>query len=580
MSEDVTQSLKGLSLSTNDVAQTQQILEPRQHHAVAGLELAVASLRELIGWPLLYAEEGAAIGVRWPKGMLLHGPPGCGKTLVARSVAAEFDAEVHEISAASVFGAYTGESERKLREAFEAAEATAKSGRAAVIFLDEVDALCPRRDSQHQHEARVVAQLLTLMDGASSQEGTDGRLSIVAATNRPNVLDPALRRPGRLDREVAIPVPGPTERAAILQLHAGSLPLADDVALPDLATACHGYSGADLAALCREAAMTALSDAAAAILEGGSEGSEVDMKLARPVSQADFEGAMKRVGPSITRGSEVAVSPVLWESIGGLEDVKARLQQAVEWPLQHAGAFQRLGLTAPRGILLHGPPGCSKTTLARAAVTASKASLFPLSGAQLYSMYVGEGEALLRGTFKMARQAAPSIIFLDEVDSLAGKRDEGEGGRGGSSGHAGSRLLSALLTEMDGMELATGVQILAATNRPGALDAALLRPGRLDLILYVPPPDVAGRLQTLQIHTQDMPLAEDVDLQAMAAACDMFTGAELAGLCREAAITALREDLQGATQVCARHFAVARSGMQPALTKQSLEQYAKWQRNK
>ncbi|KAL3148141.1 hypothetical protein ABBQ38_014423 [Trebouxia sp. C0009 RCD-2024] len=421
MSDEVIKRLRELSIA-DGAEHSASHTAPAEVHAVAGLDLALASLRELIGWPLLYAKEGAAIGIRWPKGILLHGPPGCGKTLVARSVAAEFGAEVHEVSAASVFGAYTGESEQKLRDAFEAAEATARGGRAAVIFLDEVDALCPRRDAQHQHEARVVAQLLTLMDGASMQEGIEGRLSIVAATNRPNVLDPALRRPGRLDREIAIPVPGPTEREAILKLHAGSLPLADDVALPDLATACHGYSGADLAALCREAAMAALSDAAAAMLAGGyTDGEEgLDMELARPVSQADFQAAMKKVGPSITRGSEVSVSPVSWDSIGGLHDVKARLQQAVEWPLQHADAFLRLGLTAPRGVLLHGPPGCSKTTLARAAATASKASMFPLSGAQLYSMYVGEGEALLRGTFKLARQAAPSIIFLDEVDSLAG----------------------------------------------------------------------------------------------------------------------------------------------------------------
>eukprot|EP00891_Asterochloris_glomerata_P007187 jgi/Astpho2/7187/Aster-01505 len=515
-----------------------------------------------IGWPLQHAELGADLGVDWPRGLLLHGPPGCGKTLAARFVAEECGARLHSISAAQIFGAYTGkrktlcppagESERRLREAFEGAEAEARRGQPVVIFLDEIDAMCPRRDAGRQHEAHL-----------------GGRLTIIAATNRPNAIDPALRRPGRLDREVLIPVPGPQERTAILRLQAAGLPLDSSVDLPGLAVACHGYSGADLAALCRQAAMVALTEAASALLSGEQLEAALDPDLARPVSQVDFEAAMKKVGPSITRGSEVEVSPVLWEDIGGLPEVKQRLKQAVQWPLEHASSFERLGLSPPRGVLLHGPPGCSKTTLARAAATASRASLFPLSSAQLFSMYVGEGESLLRATFRLARAAAPSIIFLDEVDSLAGSRAEGDSGSGAT---AGVRLLSALLTEMDGLELATGVQVIAATNRPGAIDAALLRPGRLEMLLFVPPPDAAGRLQVLEIHTRSMPLAPD----AWAAATDLFTGAELAALCREASMAALREDIHGAQHVAARHFAQSRAAIQPGLTAAALQKMAAW----
>ncbi|KAK9812818.1 hypothetical protein WJX72_004297 [[Myrmecia] bisecta] len=547
----------------------------RAEHKVAGLTQALAALRELIGWPLMYADEATAIGVCWPRGLLLHGPPGCGKTLLVRSVAQEFGALVHSVSAASIFGAYTGESEQRLREAFEAAHADAAAGRPTVVFLDEIDALCPRRDAGKQHEARVVAQLLTLLDGAGGRRASAGHLSVVAATNRPNAIDPALRRPGRLDREVAISVPNLQDRAAILQLHARALPLGGNVDLAGLAAACHGYSGADLAALCREAAMHAMASDAEAFLEGRSDSAGVS--LTGHVSQGDFQAAMQRVGPSITRGSEVDVPAVRWEDIGGLEEVKRRLQQAVEWPLLHEAAFKRLGLAPPRGVLLHGPPGCCKTTLARAAATASKATLLALSGAQLYSMYVGEGEALLRDIFKRARLAAPSIVFLDEVDAVAGRRAEGQGtANGGGGAEAGVRLLSALLTEMDGMELATGVLVLAATNRPQAIDPALMRPGRFDLLLYVPPPDAAGRLQTLQIHTRSMPLAADVDLQALADSTDLFTGAELEGLCREAAIAALREDLEGASEVAARHFHTARAATRAALTAQQLQQFASW----
>ncbi|KAF5839903.1 P-loop containing nucleoside triphosphate hydrolase protein [Dunaliella salina] len=417
--------------------------------SVAGAAEALQALRELIGWPSMYRNEGAALGVQWPKGVLLHGPPGCGKTLLVRSVVEELGAALHIASASDVFGAYLGESEGRLRAVFEAAQKDADEGRTTVVFLDEVDALCPRRDGQRQHESRVVAQLLTLLDGAASgggrgampargmhkQQDMKGHVVVVAATNRPNALDPALRRPGRLDREVVVPVPSATERAAILRLHTQGLQLHPRVDLASIATSCHGYSGADLAALAREAALHSLTRAASHLMHNtaptsqqslpplqqhwnGSAPRAANIQVEAAVGHVepdDFQEAMKRVGPSIVRGMEVEAPHTSWEDVGGLPDVKKRLRQAVEWPLCHPEAFQRLGLAPPRGVLLYGPPGCSKTTLARAAASASKATLLPLSCAQAFSMFVGEGESLVRDVFRRARQASPSIIFLDEV---------------------------------------------------------------------------------------------------------------------------------------------------------------------
>ncbi|MEW5302448.1 MAG: hypothetical protein WDW36_005234 [Sanguina aurantia] len=597
-------SLSGdASAETVVEAGTAGVLVSVANAGVAGAGVALQAMRELIG------------------GCCCMAPPGCGKTLLVRTVAAEYGAVVHELTAASVFGAYVGESERKLRAVFEAAQADADAGRVAVVFLDEVDTLCPRRDGQRQQETRIVAQLLTLLDGATSTQppplpqqqqqhqqqqtptrATDhlpstrhthhsssaahpgrgcpaGHLVVVAATNRPNAIDPALRRPGRLDREVLVCVPGLADREAILRLHTQGLVLAAGVDLAALATACHGYSGADLAALAREAAMGALTLAASVMLTDPS--ADIDAVPVLPITPADFASALKRVGPSIVRGAEADIKPVLWEDVGGLQSVKLRLQQAVEWPLRHRDAFERMGLTPPRGVLLHGPPGCSKTTLARAAATASGATLLPLSCAQLYSMYVGEGEALLRDTFGRARMAAPSIIFLDEVDAVAASRSQvsggGAGGQGGGGADAGLRLLSTLLTEMDGMELATGVLVLAATNRPFAIDAALMRPGRFDAVLYVPPPDAEGRAQILRVHTRGMPLAADVDLDLLACdATECMTGAELAGVCREAAMAAVREDMQFASEVAMRHFSQALASTRPSLTPELLDRYESW----
>jgi SpoVK/Ycf46/Vps4 family AAA+-type ATPase len=561
--------------------------------SLTGMDDVLDALREAIIWPHLYHQQGASLGISWPRGLLLHGPPGTGKSSAVAAVAKECNASIHTITAASIFGAFTGQSERRLREVFEAAQLEAESegnNHPVIIFIDEIDALCPKRDSKRQHEARVVAQLLTLMDGAATSSGNNkgggggqipsssssSHIVVIAATNRPNAIDPALRRAGRFDREVSVNIPLLPSRLAILERLVEKMPLAGDVDLHNIAAKCHGYTGADLSALCREAAMKAINSTNKMLMLDSTTGNG----NAVLVKMGDFMGAMSKVGPSIARGVAVDFIPIQWDDIGGLEDVKLKIKQAVEWPLKHADAFERLGLTAPRGVLLHGPPGCSKTTLARAAATASGATFVSLSGAQVYSMYLGEGEALLRDAFKRARLSAPSIIFLDELDSIVGKREHsnsgGNSGSGSGLSESGSRILSTLLTEMDGLELAQGVLVMGATNRPTALDAALLRPGRFDIALFVPPPDYQGRIAALKFHSRKMPLGEDVDFEEMARGTEMFTGAELAAVCREAALSALREDPGAARAVCARHFEDALRGSTPLLDEKLLEKYASW----
>ena len=563
---------------------------------IAGAEEALRALRECVVWPALYAAEAAALGATFPRGVLLHGPPGVGKTASAMAVAREAGAVVVALGAGDVFGPYAGDAEARLRDAFRDAERKCAEGTPCVILLDEIDAMCPARGvDAGLSGSRVVAQLLTLMDDGGAAEGgsesPNPKPAVIATTNRPNALDPALRRPGRFDVEVEISLPSAKQRLAILRLHARALPLADDVDLEVVAGNAKGYSGADLAALCREAAMASIRDAA-----GSAATSSANVKthsLSAPVVAArHFSAAAGRVGASVTRGAAIEPSATTWDDVGGLDDVKKRLKQAVEWPLRHAAAFRRLGLAPPRGVLLHGPPGCAKTTLARAAATASGATVIALSAADVFSKYVGEGERALRDAFARARRAAPAILLLDEIDGMVGNRGEaaaasGSGGASGN-GNAGNdvaaRVLSALLVEMDGLEVGGGdgggdgdaaagnVLVVATTNRPAALDAALTRPGRLDMVLYVPPPDAQGREAALRVHARGVPLAPDVDLRAVARRAERFTGAELRGVIREAALAALRQDM-GASAVAAAHVDAALAATRPALAESDL---AKW----
>ncbi|EMS48171.1 Cell division control protein 48-like protein B [Triticum urartu] len=516
----------------------------RAEEAVAGNRMALQALRELVIYPFLYARQSRLLGLKWPRGLLLYGPPGTGKTSLVQAIVRECSAHLTMIKyylslmasiptilalicqigvpfvshTYSVHKAHAGEGEKFLREAFSEAYSQASQGRPAIIFIDELDAICPRRNSRREQESRIVGQLLTLMDGNKKSSKKLPHVVVVASTNRVDAIDPALRRPGRFDSEIEVTVPTVEERLQILKLYSKNLHLDENVDLQIIAGWCNGYVGADLEALCREAARLAYRR-----LSNSSEDGKVLTLL-----MEDWESAKSQIKASMIRGVTKEAPTVSWDDIGGLKDLKKKLQQAVEWPIKHATAFARLGISPVRGVLLHGPPGCSKTTLAKAAAHAAQASFFSLSGAELYSKYVGEGEALLRRTFQRARLSSPSIIFFDEADAIAPKRT----GPSGDSGNAtvGERLLSTLLTEMDGLELATGIIVLAATNRPKAIDAALLRPGRFDMVLYVPPPDAQGRHEILRIHTRKMKLGEDVDLGEIAERTELFTGADLEGL--------------------------------------------------
>lgn len=484
----------------------------------------------------------------------------CVQTSLVEAVVLESGAHLTRISTSSVHRAHVGESEKFLRESFAQAYSHGSSGKPSVIFIDEIDAICPRRDNRKEQESRIVGQLLTLMDGSRISSKSLPNVVVVASTNRVDAIDPALRRPGRFDVEIEVNVPTAEERLKILELYSRNVN--GKVDLQAIARSCNGYVGADLEALCREAARLAYRR-----LSNGAQAGEV-----LTVIMEDWENAKSEVGPSITRGVTKEFSKISWDDIGGLKDLKKKLQQAVEWPIKHSHAFARLGISPLRGVLLHGPPGCSKTSLAKAAAHAAQASFFSLSGAELYSKYVGEGEALLRRTFQKARLAAPSILFFDEADAIAPKRGSHDGNSSGNI-TIGERLLSTLLTEMDGLELATGIIVLATTNRPYAIDAALLRPGRFDLVLYVPPPDIEARCEILRIHTRQMNLGTDIDLIQIANKTDLFTGADLQGLCREAGMVALREDITADT-VYDRHFQAAMESLKPSLTRSMIEEYS------
>ncbi|TYH60908.1 hypothetical protein ES332_D07G012000v1 [Gossypium tomentosum] len=536
----------------------------KAEEAVGGNAKALQALRELIVFPLIYSREAQKLGLKWPRGLLLYGPPGTGKTSLVRAIVRESGAHLIVLSPHSVHRAHAGESERILREAFSEASSHASSGKPSIIFIDEIDVLCPRRDSRREQDVRLASQLLTLMDSNKPSATSVPRVVVVASTNRVDAIDPALRRSGRFDDEVEVTTPNEEERFQILKLYTKKVPLDPSVDLQVVVASCNGYVGADLEALCREATMSAVKRST----DAGEVPSVVNLTM------DDWKLAKSVVGPSITRGVTVDIPKVSWDDIGGLKDLKKKLQQAVEWPIKHSAAFARLGISPMRGVLLHGPPGCSKTTLAKAAAHAAQASFFSLSGAELYSMYVGEGEALLRNTFRRARLAAPSIIFFDEADVVAAKR----GGSSRNSTTVGERLLSTLLTEMDGLEQAKGILVLAATNRPHAIDPALMRPGRFDLVLYVPPPDMEARYEILRVHTQNMKIGDDVDLRRIAEDTELFTGAELEGLCREAGIVALRENIS-ATLVSNRHFETVKLSLKPALTRDEIETYSSFMKN-
>ena len=494
---------------------------------IGGLGDAVARVREMIELPLRHPELFKRLGVEAPKGVLLHGPPGTGKTLLAKAVANETNSNFYTIGGPEIMSKFYGESEEKLRNIFEQAEKSAPS----IIFIDEIDSIAPKRDEvSGEVERRIVAQLLSLMDGMTSR----GKVVVIAATNRINAIDPALRRPGRFDREIEIGVPNRDGRLEVLQIHTRGMPMEKDVNLEKLADISHGFVGADLQALAKEAAIRALRRVLPEI-NLSSESIPIETLKKIVVRMQDFMDVIREMEPSAMREVFVEVPDIKWEDIGGLSSIKQELQEAVEWPLKYNQIFTYSDATPPKGILLYGPPGTGKTLMAKAAANESEANFISVKGPELLSKWVGESEKGVREIFRKARQAAPCIIFFDEMDAITPAR----GGSYGDS-HVTERVISQFLTELDGLEILTNVVVIAATNRPDIIDPALLRPGRFDRILYVPPPDRDSRLQIIKIHTKKKHLAEDVDINRLADLTEGYTGADIASLTSAAVMLALR----------------------------------------
>ncbi|XP_073424577.1 ATPase family gene 2 protein homolog B isoform X2 [Dendrobates tinctorius] len=568
-------------------------------YQVAGMDNVCKALKEILSLPFLYPKTITKLGISCPKGVLLVGPPGVGKTLLVKAVATQVGAHLISLSGPVIHGSRPGEAEENLRKIFENASNISHGG-PCILFIDEIDSLCPKRGhSGNTPENRIVAQLLTLMDGIHS----DNKMVIVAATNQPDVIDSALRRPGRFDREflavlellsntkctpyaiqIIIGTPTISQRRAILEVLTAQIPIHSDVDIDALADMTVGYVGADLTALCRDAAMQV-------VLQVHQDGQ------VNQVRREHFFEAFKKIQPTAARSAvgQVDFKPVSWDQIGGLEDIKLLLQQSIEWPMKYPDAFMRMGLTLPKGVLLYGPPGCAKTTLVKAVATSCHCSFFSVSGADLFSPYVGDSEKTLAQLFRQARASTPAIVFLDEIDAIVGCRSEGRTDSG-----VQERVLSVLLNELDGVGLKVterrgkpvllegdhehchneelefkevlnkSVMVVAATNRPDVLDDALLRPGRLDKLLYIPPPDEKARLSILQICSSSMPLANDVSLESLAACTESYSGADLQSLCKEAALIALHESGFQAAFVSEEHFHQALASHAPSLNAHDL----------
>lgn len=516
---------------------------------IGGLKEEVKKVREMIEIPLKRPELFDKLGIAPPKGVLMHGPPGTGKTLLAKAVASESDAHFIAINGPEIMSKYVGGSEENLREYFEEAEENAPS----IIFIDELDAIAPKReDTQGETERRTVAQLLTLMDGLKSR----GQVVVIGATNRPDSLDQALRRPGRFDREIEIGVPDAEEREEILEIHTRNMPLAEDVDLHKIAGTTHGFVGADLESLCKEAAMRVVRRIIPEIKNDEEIPEEVLKKIV--VTSDDFKSALKEIQPSALREVLVQVPDVKWDDVGGLDDVKQELKEAVEWPLKHPEKFEKFGVRPPKGTLLYGVPGTGKTLLAKAVASESEANFISVKGPELLSKWVGESEQGVREVFRKAKQTAPTVIFFDEIDSIASTRSANDSDSGVTK-----RVVNQLLTEMDGLEELEDVTIIAATNRPDILDAGLMRPGRFDRHIKVDLPNEEARLSIFKVHTESMPLADDVSLEKLAKQTDGYVGADIEAVCREAAMLTLRNDLD-AENVPNKYFKEALEKVKPS----------------
>lgn len=540
---------------------------------IGGLQREIGVIREMIELPLRHPELFERLGIDPPKGVLLHGPPGTGKTLIAKAVATETDANFYSISGPEIMSKFYGESEKHLRDIFEEAGKNAPS----IIFIDELDSIAPKRgETTGEVERRVVAQLLSLMDGLESR----GQVVVVGATNRVNALDEALRRGGRFDREVEIGIPNRDGREEILQVHSRGMPLAEDEKdkiIKELANLTHGFVGADLATLCKEAAMHALRKILPEIDMEKEIPPEVMEKL--KVTKEDFSEALKNTEPSALREVFVEVPNVKWDDIGGLERAKAELKEVVEWPIKYPDAFSRLNSKPPKGILLFGPPGTGKTMLVKAIANATEVNFISIKGPELLSKWVGESEKAVREVFRKAKQAAPCIIFLDEIDSIASVRGAGY------DSHVTERVVSQMLIEMDGLEELKEVIIIAATNRPDMVDPALLRPGRLDRLIYIQPPDKEERKKIFDVHLSGKPIGEDVDVEEFAERTDGYVGADIAAIVKEAVMSALREFITSGISeehvkeaiqnivIKKQHFETGIKSVRPTVTPQAQEEF-------
>ncbi|WP_327050869.1 CDC48 family AAA ATPase [Halomicrococcus gelatinilyticus] len=525
---------------------------------IGGLQNEIQRVREMVELPMKHPQIFQKLGIEPPQGVLLHGPPGTGKTLLAKAVANETSASFFSIAGPEIISKYYGESEQQLREIFEDAAEEAPS----IIFIDELDSIAPKReDVTGEVERRVVAQLLTMMDGLEAR----GQVIVIAATNRVDSVDPALRRPGRFDREIEIGVPDESGRKEILQIHTRGMPLSDDVNLGGLANDTHGFVGADIESLTKEAAMKALRRYLPEIDldEESIPPSLIDRMI---VKREDFRGALNEVEPSAMREVLVELPKISWDDVGGLEEAQEDVKESVEWPLSSPEKFDRMGIDPPSGVLLYGPPGTGKTLMAKAVANETNANFISVRGPQLLSKWVGESEKAIRQTFRKARQVSPTVIFFDELDSLAPSRSQEMGS------NVSERVVNQLLTELDGLEEAGDVMVIGATNRPDMIDPALIRSGRFDRLVMIGEPDTDGREQILKIHTRETPLAADVSLRELAEMTDGYVGSDLESIAREAAIEALRED-DDAEEVEMRHFRSAMESVRATITDDLLDYY-------
>lgn len=547
-----------IALNPEAVSVTDDEIPDVTYEDIGGLEDEVKKVREMVELPLKHPEIFEKLGIEPPKGVLLNGPPGTGKTLLARAVASETNAHFILINGPEIMSKFYGESEANIRKKFEEAEKNAPS----IIFIDEIDAIASKREeTRGEVERRVVAQLLSLMDGLKNR----GKVVVIAATNMPNSLDPALRRPGRFDRELEIGVPNKSGRLEILKIHTRNMPL-NDVNLEEIANLTHGFVGADLSVLAKEAAMVVLRRILPELKYDENEAVPKEVLEKLVVTKKDFMEALRSVRPSALREVFVEVPNIKWVDVGGLDDVKQELKEAVEWPLKNPDAFKRLGVRPPKGILMYGPPGTGKTLLAKAVANESEANFISVKGPELLSKWVGESEKAVREIFKKARQTAPTIIFFDEIDSLAPRRG------GHDDSHVTERVVNQLLTEIDGLEGLSDIIIIGATNRPDIVDPAIMRPGRFDRIILCPAPGVEAREEIFRVHTKSMPL-KGVDVSVLASKSEGYAGADIEAVCREAAIIALREDIKS-KEVTLAHFEKALDKVKPSITKEIEDAYA------